>query len=158
MATEKWIAGGLQGLTWGGVGFSTELNSLANGNAVLMSGTALDNSTTLDVFADISVSLGSITPGSGAPFIGIYIMPLNEDGTSYGDGRFGSAAAGPPASAYFVGSVPCNPSSAGVVTGIIRGVVLPPGKFKLCLYNSAGVSLASSANTVDYRTYNRQVV
>jgi hypothetical protein len=41
--------------------------------------------------------------------------------------------------------------------GTLTGVVIPPGKFKVVLYNQGGVALAASANTVAYRTYNRQV-
>lgn len=150
MATQKWIAGSGQGLTWGSA-FGTEINSVVNGNAIISS-IAIDNSSVLDVFADVSISLGSITP-TGASFIGIYLMPLNQEGSSYGDGRFGSSAAGPPGSVYAVGNIPCN-NAAGVVTGAILRVPLPPGSLKFCLYNSSGVTLAASANTVKYRTYN----
>ena|SRR5271170_1055497 len=156
MATEKWIAGSGQGLTWGAAMGSSDPNSLASGNAILSS-QQIDNSAAYDVFADLSVSLGSVTPGAGAPYIGFYLYPLNEDGSSYGHGRFGSAAAGPPPSQYYVGSIPCVPSTAGVITGAIRGIILPPGKFKFVLYNLAGGALAASSNAVDYRTYNRSV-
>jgi hypothetical protein len=155
MATEKWIAGSGQGLTWGAA-FGSEVNSVVNGNAVISS-VQVDNSTALDVFADVSISLGSVTTGAGAPYIGIYLVPLNQDATSYGDGRFGSSAAGPPPPAYWVGSIPCQVSTAAVITGEVRGIVIPPGKFKFLLYNQAGVTLAASSNTVAYRTYNRQV-
>ena len=151
MATQKYVTGGTPSYT---SCFSTEVNSLASGNAVL-SATQIDNTTNLDLFADVSVSLGSVTP-TGSPFIGLYLYPLNEDGTSYGDGRFGSSAAGPPPSAYFVGVIPCV-ATAGVITGTLRGVVLPPSKFKFVLYNGTGVSLASSSNTIDYKTYNYSV-
>jgi len=155
MSTEKWIAGTV-GLTWATCGFSTEVNSVVNGNAIIAA-SANDNSSNLDMFADLSVSLGSITPGAGAPYIGFYLMPLNQDGTSYGDGRFGSSAAGPPASNYWIGNIPCIASTAGVVTGMIRGIILPPGSFKFCLYNVSGVTLASGSNTIKWRTYNRSV-
>ena len=36
-------------------------------------------------------------------------------------------------------------------------IIIPPGTFKFVLYNGAGVALASSGNTISYRTYNRQV-
>lgn len=156
MATETWKAGTLIGLTWATAGFSTEVNSVVSGNAIIAA-TALNNSTALDIFADVSISLGSITPGAGAPYIGFYLYPLNQDGTSYGDGRFGSSAAGPPPSQYFVGAVPCVPSTAGVVTGMVRGIVIPPGQWKFVLYNLAGVTLAGSANTIQARTYNRAI-
>lgn len=151
MATEKWSSP-----SWASAGFSTEVNSLANGNAVLAA-SAIDNSTNLDRIVDFSVSLGSVTPGAGAPYIGVYLIPLNQDGSTYGDGRFGSAAAGPPPSEYWAGNIRCKASTAGVITGIIQGARLPPGSFKWCIYNQAGVSLASSSNTLQHRIYNRVI-
>jgi hypothetical protein len=143
--TQKWIAG----VAWTSV-FGTEVNSVVNSNAILSS-TVMTN-TPEDMFCDVSISLGSITP-TGAPYIGIYIYPLNQDGTTYGDGRFGSSAAGPPPSSYFVGNIGINPAAA-VVTGTVRGIILPLGGFKFVLHNGSGVTLAGSANTVKYQTYN----
>lgn len=154
-ATEKWIAGSGQGLTWGNA-FSTEVNSITNGQAILSS-IAIANNTALDLFADISIALGSITTGAGAPYIGFYLYPLNQDGSTYGDGRFASAGAGPPLSSYFVGQVPLIPSATQAQEGSCTGILLPPGSFKLVAYNQAGATLAASANTIAYRTYNRSV-
>lgn len=155
MATQRWIAGNGVGLSETSC-FGTELNSLVNGNAVLSSD-QIDNTSALDTFADISTNLGSVTTGSGAPFIGLYLYVLNEDGSTYGDGNFTSSATGPPPSAYFVGAIPCQVSAAGAIVGTARGILLPPKKLKFVLYNEAGVTLASSGNTVDYVTYNLQV-
>ncbi len=156
MATEKWVAGSLQGLAWGSAGFSTEVNSLANGNAVIAA-SQIDNSTALDVFADLSVVLGSITTGSGTPYLGFYLYPLNEDGTTYGDGQFGSAVAGPPPSIYLAGNILLPASATGTLKGAVRGIILAPGKFKFLIFNQAGATLAASGNTINYRTYNRSV-
>lgn len=154
MATEKWIAGSGVGLTWTDAFSTATLNSIANGNAVL-SDLQIDNSTALDMFADISISLASAV--FAAPnFIGVYLFPLNKDGTTYGDGRFATSAAGPPASTYFVGSIGLV-AATQAQEGAVLGVVIPPGKFKVVLYNMGGVALAASGNTCQYRTYNRQV-
>src|SRR5579872_5459863 len=103
MATEKWIAGSGQGLTWGDAFSTATLNSIASGNAIL-SDLQIDNSTALDLFGDVSIALASAA--FAAPnYVGVYLYPLNKDGTTYGDGRFGSSAAGPPASCYFVGQI-----------------------------------------------------
>lgn len=153
MATEKWIAGSGQGLTWGSL-MTTELNSIASGNAILGS-TAVTNGTALDIFADFSLVLASaafVAPN----FIGVYLYPLNDDGSSYGDGRFGSSAAGPPPSNYAVGSIGIV-AATQAQTGTLRGVILPPGTWKPVLWNQGGVALAASANTLKYRTYNRSV-
>lgn len=155
MATEKWIAGTSPGLTFGNAFTATTLNSIVNGNAIL-SDLQIDNSSNLDIFADVSFIGGSVTTVAPA-YIGLYFYPLLDDGTTYGDGRFGTSAAGPPPSAYSVGSFGL-PVGTQAITGMVRGIILPPGKGKFVIYNQAGVTLAGSgANTCKYRTYDRSV-
>src|SRR5262245_48942883 len=152
MATEKWIAGSGQGLTWGNAFTSSTLNSIANGNAIL-SDLQIDNSSAFDIFADVSFIGGSVT--TAAPnYIGIYWYPLLDDGTTYADGRFGSSAAGPPPSCYFRGAI-IFPVGTQAPTGALERIVLPPGKGKFLIYNQAGAAFAASGNTLKYRTYNR---
>lgn len=162
MATEKWIGGSGQGLTWGAA-FGTELQSLVNGNAVISS-VSIANGTPLDMFADVDFHCGSVTT-TGSPFLSLYLYDLLDDGTTYGDGRFGTTAAGPPPSQYFAGILVLPPAGTGTLSGKFRnplsgqpGIIIPPGTFKFVLFNSAGVTLPASAITCDYRTYNRQVV
>lgn len=153
MATEKWLAGSLVGLTWANA-FTTQPVSIVNGNAI-QSDLTIDNSTALDIFADFSMAIGSVAVV--APnYIGVYLSPLNQDGTTFGDGRFASSAAGPPASSYWVGNI-IVPTGTAANTGMVRGIILPPGQFKFLIYNQLGVTMAASANTCKYRTYNRQV-
>ncbi len=90
--TEKWIAGSGAGLTWTTAVTSSVLNSIVSGNAII-SDVAIDNSSALDIFCDATIVLASLTSGAGAPYVGIYVYPLNGDGSTYGDGRFGSSAA-----------------------------------------------------------------
>ncbi len=149
---EKWTVN----VDWTAAFGTSTLNSLTNGNA-LISDVQIDNSTNLDTLMDVSFSLGSLTTGTGVPYIGLYLYPLNQDGSTYGDSRFGSSAAGPPPMDYQVAVNGFAASTTAVLTGCVRGIVLPPGKFKLVLHNGAGANLASSANTVKYRTYNRVV-
>lgn len=153
MATEKWIAGSGVGFTWTTL-MSTELNSIASGNAIL-GGTAVTNQTALDIFCDFSLVLASavfVAPN----FIGLYLYPLNDDASSYGDSRFGSSAAGPPPSNYAVGSIGIV-AATQAQTGTLQRVVMPPGTWKPVLWNQGGVALASSGNTLKYRTYNRSI-
>lgn len=153
VSTERWVAS----VAWAAA-FGTEINSIVTGNAIL-STVVIANSGVLDMFMDVSYSLGSITP-SGSPYLGLYLHPLNQDGSTYGDGRFGSSAAGPPASVYQIGMSGLV-TAAQVQTGDFQlpgrrsPMLIPPGDFKLVLYNVAGVTLAGSANTIKYRTYNR---
>lgn len=155
---EKWVAGSGVGLTWTAAFTASTLDTIASGNAIL-SDLAIANGTPLDIFCDVSVTLASLISGAGVPYIGVYLYPLNSDGSTYGDGRFGSSAAGPPPSTYFVGAVPLVPSVTQVQEGTIRGILLPPGSFKFVAYNLAGATLAGSGgNTCKYRTYNRSLV
>ena len=154
MATERWIAGSGQGLTWGNAFTGSTLNSIASGNAILSDLSITNGGTTLDIFADLSINLASAA--FVAPtFIGVYLYPLN-DASAYGDGRFGTSAAGPPPSTYYVGSIGLV-AATQAQTGVLSRITLPPGTFKFVLYNQGGVALAASANTCLYRTYNRQV-
>jgi hypothetical protein len=155
MSTEKWIGGSGQGLTWGNAFTGATLNSIASGNAII-SDLSISNASPLDVLADVSMNLASAAVA--APnYVGVYLYPLNADGSTYGDGRFGSSAAGPPASTYWVGNI-LVPIGTAANEGTVRGIVLPPGTFKFLVYNQIGVAFASSGNTCQYRTYNRQIV
>lgn len=158
MSTIKLVAGAQSGFA---SVMTTELNSLVTGNAVIGS-TAIANATNLDLEIEFSFTTGgSITP-TGSPFVGLYLYPLNGDGTTYGDGRFGSTAAGPPPSNYYAGF--CGlPASAATQTGTFgwpglgTRILLPTGSFKPVFYNATGVTLSSSGNILYYRTTNRSV-
>jgi len=142
---------------------TTELNSLASGNAIQGS-TSIANATNLDLAAEFSFTTGgSITP-TGSPFVALYLYPLNGDGTTYGDGRFASAAAGPPPSNYYRGFCGMG-TSAGTQVGTfaipgtsIFQIPLPRGTFIPVFYNLTGVTLSSSGNILYYRTTDRSVV
>ncbi len=153
MAVEKWVAGSGVGLTWTSL-MTTELNSIASGNAIL-GGTAVINGTALDIFCDFSLVLASLA--AVAPnFVGIYLYPLNDDASSYGDSRYGTSAAGPPSANYSVGSIGII-AATQAQTGTLLRVVMPPGTWKPVVHNQAGVAFASSGNTLKYRTYNRAI-
>lgn len=154
MSIEKWIAGAGQGLTWGSA-FSTEINSIVNGNAILSS-VAVTNGTALDIFADLSYVAGGTATTAAPNFLSFYLYPLGEDASTYGDGRFGSSAAGPPPGNYFIGSIGFAAAASTTIAGVVRGIVLPPGTFKFVLYNGSGATL-DSGPTCKYRTYNRSV-
>jgi hypothetical protein len=154
MAVEKWIGGSGQGLTWGSA-FGTEINTLASGNAVI-STVSISNGTPLDIFADVSyVQTGAAFTTAAPAFLGLYLYPLNNDGSTYGDGRFGSSAAGPPPANYGVGSISFAAAASTTIFGVWSRIVLPPGTFKFLLYNQAGITLVAA--TCNYRTYNRSI-
>jgi len=160
MAAEKWVAGSGAGLTWTNAFTASTLNSLSNTATVntILSDLQIDNSSALDMFCDVSISLGSITTSATSACILIAIYPLDADGTTYADGRYVSAGVGLPFT-YYAGHIPLVPGVTQAQNGILRMVLMPPGKFKFVLSNFSGANLAGSgANTCQYRTYNRRLV
>lgn len=154
MATEKWVSGSGQGLTWGSA-FGTEINSLANNKSILSS-ISITNGTALDIFADVSFVAGGTISVAVPQLLGLYLYPLNEDGSTYGDGQFSTATTGVPSAGYWVGNIYMSATGTLTVAGAVTRIVLPPGTFSFVLNNQMGVALASS-NTCKYRTYNRSV-
>lgn len=155
---EKLVAGAAD--SWTSL-MTTELNALASGNAVL-GGTAVNNATNLDMLAEFSfVGGGSITT-TGAPYLALFLYPQNGDASSYGDGRFATAAAGPPPANYYRGY--CGlPVGATTPKGYFTApgtaafqIPVPRGLWKPVLYSLAGAALAASGNVLYYRTTNLQ--
>lgn len=156
--TTAWIAGRGPGLTWTTAGFTAaNFNSLANGSVVVAS-TALVNGTNLDLYADVSfvTTVGGTTTASS--YYALYLLPLNQDGTTYGDNVANGSAA--PAAGYQVSAVGVlsGVASGSTVVGTFRGIVLPPGSYKFAIVNNLGIALsATAAATVNYRTYNENL-
>lgn len=121
---------------------TTGLNSLGNGSSVL--GAAIDNTSNLNLLLDISVILGSINP-SGTPYLELRIEELLGDGSTYSD-DVGS---------NWSGRIELTTGSSAK-NGHCVGIPLTLGQFKVRVYNRSGVSLASSGNTLYYRTYSLQ--
>src|SRR5215475_14109204 len=131
-----WVAGRGQGLTWGSAGFTVaNFNSLASGSVVVAT-TAIANATPLDLYADVSYVLTVGGTTTATSYMALYILPLNQDASTYGDGTPTGTAA--PAAAYMAGSagVRSGIASGATITGIFRGVVLPPGNFLFALTNN----------------------
>lgn len=73
------------------MGFTaSDFNGLADGRFVLAS-SAIDNATNKDIFVDVSgqFTVGSTTTSSS--YLLIWLLPLNRDGTTYGDGTTNGA-------------------------------------------------------------------
>lgn len=158
MATNTgWIAGRGQGLTYASAGFTAaNFNTLAVGSVVVAS-SATTNTTALDLYADVSFSLtiGS-TVTTAASFFSLYVLPLNQDGTTYGDGIANGTAA--PSAAYLRSTVGVRVVTANsAVVSTFEQVRLPPGNFKFAIVNNAVVLNAAAAATVSYRTYNESL-
>ena len=151
-STTRWVID----TAWTAAAFTaSELNSLASGGGAL-STTVISNSTNLDQMIDVSfvMTVGGTTLASS--FISIFALPLNQDGTTYGDG-YASSSTTQPSLSYTIGStgVLIGVASGSTITGIVTLGNIPPGDFKLAIGTSLGVALnATAALTMKYRTYN----
>jgi len=150
---EKWIAGSGVGLTWTAIYNTNALNALTDGQALLSNN--IDNSSALDEYMDLSINFVSKAWANSA-HIKFYLYPLNQDGSTYGDGRFSSALAGPPDEWYFVGNL-ANYTGTHTGFGVLSGITMPPGQFKIVTHNLSGVTWANG-DQIYYRTYNRQII
>lgn len=161
MSTQKFAAGTV-GLSWTSI-MTTELNSLGSGSCI-QSSAAIVNGSNLDLMCDISFIATLTCTTTGQPYLGIYLLPLNADGSTYGDGLFAAAKAYPPASTYWVGNIGyATAGGSQTIVGTIRGIVMPPGSWKVALYNAIGNttatwSLPTQNSTLYYRTYNYVIV
>jgi hypothetical protein len=157
-STTAWIGGNLNGtntLAWASASFTAaNFNSLASGSAAVSA--AINNSAALDPYMDVSFSVvvGGTTTATSQ--MTLYLLPLNQDGTTYGDGNSGGGATLPNAQ-YMAApalNVKSGVASGGAVTGTFRGIILPPGQFVLVLANQLGVTLGgAAAAAVQQRTY-----
>lgn len=150
------VPGVLAGATWTDAGFGASdasFNSLATGSFVL-AGTALSPSQSdTDLLMDISFSITGTTGSSGTPYFSLFILPLNQDGTTYGDGT--PTGAVPPNSQYWVQNAGVLLSQSGVpLVGMFQGLEIPWGNFKVGIAQFTGNALAAAAAaTIKFRTY-----
>ncbi len=149
----KFIAGGVSAYTTCGF-TSADFNSLANGSFVI-SDSVLANGTNLDLLAEVSfiVTVGGTT--TAGCYMGLWVMPENRDGSTYGDTITDGATL--PASTYFAGAcgVKVGVTSGNTIVGTFPRILLPRDDFKFGLSNHTGVALnATPALTCEYRTIN----
>lgn len=138
MAVAKWATPGTRSSNLAG----TTFNSLANGSA----GSAItyDNSTALDLYAIVTVKLGSITPTAGGS---VTLRIYSGDGTDTPDLNGGAFDA-------YVAALTTGASAKVVTFPMVR---LYPSSLRLQVVNNAGVSTAASGNELYVRTYNEDV-
>ena len=126
--------------------FGTEIDSLASGSYALSS-VIIDNTSGLLTDGWLSLALGAVAPSAAAANLAFFIQPLNQDGTTYGDGIASGTVL--PVSGY-IGSLswPTN-ATAAAQTGFMKiEREIPPTNFKLGVVNNLGSALAASGNTI----------
>lgn len=154
----SWAVGNGAGLTWSTAINGSDLVSLANGSTALSSVADIANGAALDIYADISVRLTvASTAFAAGSYVALYLAALLDDGATYGDGSMGSGGVitrAPPFAP--VACIPIAVATQTLIAGFAQGIAIPPGSFRLALYNSSGVTLSATAgnNIVKYRTYN----
>lgn len=149
------------GLTWRNLFETTDFSTshaggnMQTGDYVLSTSTVIANGTDLDRYMDISlrVSIASSTIAAGANF-SFWIYDLLDDGTTYGDGQHTAGTAdtkapgfSPVATIGFYAA-----ASQTTLTGSARGIIIPPGSFKMLMLNNCGFTI-TGGNICKYRTY-----
>lgn len=129
----------------------TAFNALADGSGGLSS--EVDNSFNLDEFGDLEVTAATAIASSGTDArLDVYLVPAY-DGTNYptpgGATTFtGTQFVGPISSVETVGTV----AATNFTNGTLRGILLPPTKFKIGIVNELGATTAATV-TVKLRRY-----
>lgn len=158
MASIAKLSYGATGSTWTSAGFTTsDFNSRANGS-VVVAATAIDQDTNLDLDVEVSFSFEVGGTTTTASRFDLYILSLNQDATTYGDGA--STGTTIPASSYWVTTavVRTGVISGNAVVGTFPRVPMPAADFKFAIVNNTGAALDSSAAAaVQYRTVNRNL-
>ena len=129
---------------------STELNTLTNDSWSALSA-EIDNSTNGYMFADIEFDLSSITPTGADAAVELYLVPSIDD-TQYPTYTETGSADEQENNQYFVGSVTLS-LDAEIHIHTIRGIELPPGKFKFGIRNRSNVALGATGSTVKWRPW-----
>lgn len=140
MAVAKWNTPSAQGSNIA----STSLDSLANGSTSAF--VTHDNSSNLDLYASISIALGSITPTTGGS-ITLRVFAASSADVPDATGSVGGG------DTY---TVPLT-TSTGAKQVVIPMIRLYPESMRLCVTNNSGVSLAASGNSLKVRPFNENV-
>jgi hypothetical protein len=129
---------------------STELNSLANDTWCSLSA-EIDNSTNGYMFADFEVNLAAAIFDGADAAVELYLVPSLDD-TNFPTFLDSGSTDNQENNQYFIGSVTLSLDNE-VHIHTLRGVELPPGKFKIGARNRTNIGLASSGNTVKWRPW-----
>ena len=123
----------------------TLFNSLASGSCVVATN-AIGQGTNLDLLAELSIALTASAATTTTSYIGVYILPLNADGTTYGDGlASGSAQTSTPGPSFYAGVLMPRSGITAVTGSLILPRDLPRRDFKLALAPTLGSALAATA-------------
>lgn len=120
----------------------TALNSLANGSASAL--IAYDNSSTRDLYAAVTIKLGSITPATGGS---VTLRLYTGDGTDLPDVNGGAFDS-------YTAALSTGTGAKVVSFPLVR---LYPFPLRVQVVNNAGVTLGASGNELYFTDYNEEV-
>lgn len=141
----KLAAGTLYGLTFTNCGFTlTDFNSRAN-NGFVLGTTTQTNATSLDLEAIVSFEFKVGGTSIAGACVLIFLMPLNRDGSTFGDAT-ATGSALPNGYLWDVVPVPVGITSGNLVRGTSRARRLPFRDFRWGIGNGTGVALHSTAD------------
>jgi hypothetical protein len=156
MSTKKWLNGSSANL------LTTELNSLANNNGALQSGSYDNRSTGSNNFLfgqlELNVTFGS-APTAGN-LIDLFLIPA-PDGTNYDDGAGGATPVAPQncyVGSFIVRAVTSAQKLSMGMPGIQPLIKLPPYHFKALLVQKSGQAFPASGSTLVLYPFNLQDV
>lgn len=116
--------------------------------------TVISNDSNLDVYVDIEVVLGALSPSGSRPFVQLYLLEA-VDGTNYpAQSISGTTSDQMLAASQFLATIPIGNTAATAQRVVFRKAVMPPGKFKLAIRNKTGANFAGSGNSVNFLPYN----
>lgn len=122
---------------------TTDLNSLANAGTSVASA-ALDNSTNLDLFADLTFTIATQgSARSAGANVAVYMVQAL-DGTNYDDVNAGTSEL--VAVFSFDAATTARQSTR-------RDIPIPPGLYKFFVVNNTGQAFAASGNILEHRMH-----
>jgi hypothetical protein len=142
MATAKWSTPSAQSADIA----STTLNSLAN--TATSAFVTYDNSTNLDLYCNVEVDLGSITPATGGS------ITLCVFSTANAGGSVPDATASVGGGDRYTAPLTSGASAKQVIFPMVR---LYPFSLRMCIINNSGVALNASGNGIRVQPYNESV-
>lgn len=127
---------------------TTELNGLVNAT-VSAASAALDNGTNLDMFADLTMTVGlQALARTGNPTVSVYIIQA-VDGVNYD--RVNTSTAEPVAVFTYDLATDLTQSTR-------RDIPIPPGLYKYFLVNSTGRDFPATGNLLEHRMHSVESV
>lgn len=130
---------------------TTELNALGAGSSSNAS-SAIDNSTTLDLFDDLELTVDFVSAPAAGGYVAVYLLPA-VDGTNYADGSSSVA----PAASLLVATIDILASTAAQRLAA-RMIAIPPGLFKYMVTNNTSQAFPASGSILKRNPHSMSVV